>query len=168
VLADEFRLTRIAELWRVLPLPPTASAPQGQALGVFSDGAGRRIELVSMAIDPARIRAGDFVLVTLFWRAPQSLSARFTISTRIIDSQNRLVVQRDSEPASGKRATIGWAPAEIVQDDVGLLIQPDASPGTYRIGVIVYNGATGENIQPDKGDPTQGELFTAAEITVLR
>ncbi len=106
------------------------------------------------------------MLATLFWRAPQALSARFTISSRLIDSQNRVIVQRDSEPASGLRATIGWSPSEVVQDDVGLLVPPNLVPGAYRIGVIVYNGATGENMKPDKGDAAQNELFVASEVTI--
>lgn len=165
-LADEFRLTRIAELWRVLPLPPTATAPQGKPLGSFSDASGRAIELVGVFVVPSKIRSGDFVLATFFWSTPQSLSARFTISSRLLDSQNRVIVQRDSEPANGMRGTIGWSPNEIVQDDVGLLIPPDAAPGAYRLGVIVYNGATGENMKPDKGDPLQSELFDASQLTV--
>ncbi len=163
-LADEFRLTRVGQLWRLLDLPPAANAPQGKAVATFVDGSGRTIELVGVSVSPQKIRAGDFVLATFFWRAPQSLSARFTISTRLLDSQNRVIVQRDSEPASGRRATIGWALNEVVQDDVGFLVPPDAAPGVYRIGVIVYNGATGENLKPDRGDAAQSEMFVVNEV----
>lgn len=165
-LADEFRLTRIAELWRLLPLPPSATAPQGKPLVFFSDKEGRVIELAGVAVVPSKTRAGEFVLATFFWSAPQSLSARFTISARLVDSQNRVIVQRDSEPANGMRGTIGWSPNEIVQDDVGVLVPPDAMPGIFRISVIIYNGASGENMKPEKGNPAQSELFDASEITV--
>ena len=75
-------------------------------------------------------------------------------------------MQRDAEPASGRRATLGWAPNEIVQDDVGLFAPSDAAPGIYRVGVIVYNGASGENLKPTQGVAKQSELFIAGEVTV--
>jgi len=166
MLADEFRLTRVGELWRVLPLAPNAPLPTGKPVAIFSDQAGRTIELVGVTIAPQKIRAGEFVLATFFWRAPESVSAHFTISARLLDAQSRIVMQRDAEPASGRRATIGWAPGEIVQDDVGLFVLPDAAPGIYRVGVIVYNGASGENLKPTQGSAEQSELFIVGEVTV--
>lgn len=168
VLAEEFRLTRVGELWRVVNLSPNAAAPPSQPLAVFADGSGRAIELLGLTIYPTpKIRAGDFVLVTFFWRAPQALAARLTISLRLNDSQNRLIVQRDSEPASGRRATVGWTADEIIQDDEGFIVPPDVPSGVYRTGIIVYNAATGENLKPDNGaDAAQGELFIANEFII--
>ncbi len=167
-LTDEFRLTRVGELWRVVNLLPNAAAPPSQSLAVFADGSGHAIELLGLTIYPAKeIRAGDFVLVTFFWRAPQALAARLTISLRLNDSKNRLIVQRDSGPASGRRATIGWTANEIIQDDEGFIVPPDAPLGAYRIGIIVYNAATGENLKPDKGaNAAQSELFVAKEVII--
>lgn len=165
-LADEFRIVQIGELWRVLPLAPQAPVPSSKPVTIFSDTEGRRIELVGTVISPNKLRAGEFLLTTLFWRAPESISAHLSISVRLLDSQNRVVMQRDAEPASGRRATIGWAPNEIVQDDVGLLTPPNAAPGIYRLGVIVYNGASGENLLPTQGAPDQRELLIAGEVTV--
>lgn len=168
ILAEEFRLARVGELWRLLPLAPVAPMPTAgsKPVTIFNDEVGRAIELIGVTIAPQKIHAGDFVLTTLFWRAPESVSAHFTISARLIDAQNRVVMQRDAEPASGRRATIGWAPGEIVQDDVGLFAPPDAVPGIYRLGVIVYNGASGENLKPSMGSAEQRELFIVGEVVL--
>jgi hypothetical protein len=153
VLADEFRLTRVGELWRVLDLPPVDSgrhatrAASSRPAG-FSDREGRSIELLGYSIFPnATLRAGDFGLLTLFWRVPQSIGVRLTISLRVIDAQNRVVYQRDAEPASGLRPTLGWAPGEIVPDDAGFFIPPDAAPGEHRLAIVVYNPASGEELR---------------------
>ena len=141
---------------------PTGSKP----LAIFADGAGRKIELVGVTNTPQKIRAGDFLLTTFFWRTPELVSAHLTVSTRLLDAQNRVVMQRDAEPASGRRATIGWGPNEIVQDDVGLFAPHSAAPGVYRVGVIVYNSASGENLQPSQSAAEQSELFIAGGVTV--
>jgi hypothetical protein len=105
------------------------------------------------------LRAGDFALITLYWRAPQSVSARLTISLRLIDAQNHVIVQRDSEPAGGMRPTTGWTSNEVVQDDEGILVPPDAPPGAYRLQIVVYDSATVRNLTTPTGDiVTLGEL----------
>ncbi len=153
-LADEFRLTRVGELWRVVNCElqiANCGAPVVTSRASFRDGDGRAIELQSHAVFPAtNLRAGDFGLLMLAWRAPQSLSARFTISLRVVDAQDRVVYQRDAEPANGLRPTIGWAPGEIVQDDAGFFVPPDAAPGTHRLIIVVYNPANGEELVTDQ------------------
>lgn len=150
-LADEFRLARVGELWRIVNCEgrgASCGAPVSKLGAVFRDHAGRAIELQSYAVFPkTNLRAGDFGLLTLWWRAPQSLSARLTISLRVVDAQDRVVYQRDAEPANGARPTIGWAPEEIVQDDLGFFVPRDAAPGAYRLMVVVYDPASGEELR---------------------
>ena len=146
-LADEFRLTRIGELWRVVNLPPQVSPTSTQPIATFKDHDGRALELIGDSVYPAStLRAGDFGLLTMWWRAPQSVSARFSISLRIADAQDHVVYQRDAEPANGLRPTIGWAPDEIVRDDAGFFIPPNATPGAYRLVIVVYSPASGEEL----------------------
>jgi len=154
VLADEFRIVRVASLWRVLNLPPIASAPQGKLLTTFTDSSNREIELLGDTVYPTTtLRPGDFGMLTLFWRAPESVGARFTVSFRLIDSQDQIVYQRDSEPANGLRPTLGWAPNEIVQDDIGFFVPPDVVPGAYHVAIVVYNPANGEESTNRRGAP---------------
>lgn len=152
VLADEFRLTRVGELWRVLNLPPQTTAQFDQPIASFTDRAGQQIELAGYTIYPATsMRLGDFGLLTLFWRVSQSINTRLTISLRVVDAQDRVVYQRDAEPGSGLRPVIGWASGEIVQDDVGFFIPPGTVPGQYHLVTIVYNPASGEELTTRDG-----------------
>ncbi len=161
-LVNEFRLVRVASLWRVLNLPPQVAAPQGNPLTTFTDAESRAVDLIGYAVYPSTtLHAGDFALVTLFWRAPHAVSTRLTVSLRLIDAQNRVIVQRDSEPANGLRPTLGWADNEIVQDDAGLFVPPDTAPGMYRLQIVVYNSATVQNLTTPNG-----EIFTLGELNI--
>lgn len=147
-LVEKFRLVRVGELWRIVhcQVRGTSCGPvPTDAHVMFRDSAGRRIELVSYAVYPSRnLRAGDFGMLLLRWRVPESLGARLTISLRMHDAQDRVVYQRDAEPANGTRPTIGWAPDEIVEDDIGFFVPVDAAPGAYRLVLVVYDAARGE------------------------
>jgi hypothetical protein len=163
-LADEFRLTRVGELWRVINLPPQATPEANKTIAVFKDRDERALELVGVSVYPtSTLRVGEFGLLTLWWHAPQSVSARFSISLRVVDAQDRVVYQRDAEPANGLRPTIGWTPDEIVQDDYGFFVPPGAAPGAYRLAIVVYNPASGEELL------TQGSaVFRVATVSVVQ
>jgi hypothetical protein len=161
-LLDEFRFVQIGELWRAINLPPKATPPQGTPITTFTDAEGRAIELLGYTVYPSDTsHPGEFALVTLFWRAPHAPGTRYTISFRLVNAQGGKIVQRDSEPANGLRPTLGWTDNEIVQDDVGLLVPPDLSPGTYRLQIVVYDSATVKNLTTPSG-----VLFTLGDLKV--
>ena len=161
-LTQEFRLVQIGALWRIINLPSYAVPPPPEPVTTFADADGRAVDLLGYSVYPTTAtRAGDFVLVTLFWRAPQAISTRLTVSLRLTDAQGRVLVQRDSEPANGLRPTVGWSDNEIVQDDAGLLVPPDAAPGVARLQIVVYNSATVQNLTTP-----QGEIYTFGELKI--
>lgn len=156
MLDDEYRLTRVGELWRIVNLSPDDARldelKSAAPLQTFTDQEGRALELLGYSLHPTGpLRAGDFVLASLYWRVPHSFSEHLSVSFRLIDANNNQISQRDSEPGSGLRPTNGWLPNEIVRDDIGLLLPPDAPPGNYRLAVVVYNLATGENLRTRDG-----------------
>ena len=165
-LADKFRMVRVGELWRIVNCElrvANCGLPMTDARVMFRDSVGRAIELVSYAVYPSRnVRAGDFGMLMLAWRAPESVSARFTVSLRVVDAQDRVVYQRDAEPANGARPTLGWAPGEIVQDDVGFFVPADATPGAYRLVIVVYDAARGEELET-----VGGAQFAIVTLDVL-
>jgi hypothetical protein len=161
-LVDEFRITRVGELWRVVNCGlqiANCGSPIKDTRVTFADREGRALELSGYTLMPPNPRAGEFVLLTLLWRAPQPVNARWTISIRVLDAHNTKLIQRDAEPASGLRPTIGWAPDEIVQDDIGFFAPP--SPGAYRIEIVVYNSATAQDLETPRGN-----VFALGELMV--
>ena len=141
-------------------------APVDPAVGRSGRGHGhaaRGIELVSYAVYPSpKLRAGDFGMLLLRWRAPQSVNARLAISLRVVDNHARIVYQRDGEPANGARPTLGWAPEEIVEDAWGFFIPLDAAAGVYRLMLVVYEPARGTELVTQEGAMTR-----VAEVQVV-
>jgi hypothetical protein len=162
-LTHEFRLVQIGALWRIVNLPSEAAPPQARLVTTFADADGHSVDLLGYTIYPGtQSHAGDFVLVTLFWRSPQTISTRLTVSLRLTDAQDHVLVQRDSEPGNGLRPTLGWSDNEIVQDDAGLLVPPSATPGVARLQIVLYNSATVQNLTTP-----QGEIFSLGELKVV-
>ena len=152
-LADEFRLVRVGELWRLVNLPiancqlpmTNCKIPVLPSRTAFRHPDGNTLELMGYTIYPAtQLRAGDFGVLTLYWRVPEMVNERLSISLRVLAPDGQIVYQRDSEPANGARPTLGWAPDEIVQDDFAFFIPPQGAPGAYRLALVVYNPASGE------------------------
>lgn len=147
MLADEFRLTRVGELWRVIDLSAQARTSSTKSMATFLDQEGRALELLDANVYPSqRLHVGEFGLLTLFWRVPQSVNAHYTISLRVVNTQDEVMYQRDAEPANGMRPVLGFAPNEIVQDDAGFFVPPSAPPGKYRLIIVVYNPANSEEL----------------------
>ena len=162
-LLAQFRFTRVAELWRLVNLPPKANPPTGKPVAIFTDAKGHSIELLGYSVYPSTsLHPGDFIMPTLFWRAPDYINSRLTISLRIVDAQGNPIAQRDSAPANGLRPTIGWEPNEIVQDDAGMFIPRTAVPGVYKFAFVIYNSDTMENLKSFDGN----ELFAFGDLSV--
>jgi hypothetical protein len=70
----------------------------------------------------------------------------YKVFAHLVDSDGRLVAQRDSEPAGGSRPTTTWLPNEAITDRVGLLLPPDLEPGEYGLLVGMYNPETLERL----------------------
>ena len=66
------------------------------------------------------------------------MGKRYTVFVHLLDSDNRIVAQMDSEPLGGTHPTTEWQFGEIVRDNYGLLIAPDTPPGEYLLEVGMY------------------------------
>jgi hypothetical protein len=104
---------------------------------------GDDIQLAGFTLSPAELPAGDIVQVALFWRSDRSLSERYKVFLHLVDSQGRIVAQRDSEPGGGLALTTTWQPGETITDNHGLLVPPGTPSGEYRLMLGLY-----ESIDP--------------------
>lgn len=157
-LVDEFRMVRVGDLWRVLNMPPANPTMVQKSTAseipqvVFKNREGMDVELHDYEYSPgSNVRAGDLVVASLVWRAPQAFPGRLAISVRVKDAQDHLIVQRDSEPGNGLRPSSGWGAGEAIVDDIGFFIPPDTPPGDYALSLVVYDMASGENLQSSEG-----------------
>jgi hypothetical protein len=103
---------------------------------------GGRVALYGYDLSAEVVRPGDTLYLALFWQALEAMDTPYTVFTHLLDEDNQVRGQMDSQPLGGTRPTTGWIPQEYLRDDYQLVVQPDAPPGDYLIEVGMYDAST--------------------------
>ena len=128
-------------------LPPikvvatTAARPQQSTLVRYGDFA----ELVGFDVAPAaaRLRPGDALTVTVYYRGVQPAAVDFTQFFQLHAPALGMAAQADQPPQSGGNPTSTWQPGELIVDQAVLHVAADAQPGEYSLNVGMYDAASG-------------------------
>jgi hypothetical protein len=104
------------------------------------------IWLIGYTIESLTVAQGDGLRLALIWQAQADVYDSLSVSVHLIDAQGRIVAQQDSIPASGRRPTTGWSPAEFVTDRYALFIAKNVPVGRYQILVGWVDVATGQRV----------------------
>jgi hypothetical protein len=111
---------------------------------------GDRIELVGYEMSPRRVRPGDAVVLTLYWRAEGSLEHDYTVFTHILEPPQTIWGQEDRPPIP---PTSQWRVGKIYRETYTLWVKPETPPGFYEVEVGLYRHDTGERLRlPDGRD----------------
>ncbi len=112
-------------------------------LNPISVSFGDRMGITGYDLSQRTAGPGETITLTLEWQALRPMAEDYTVSVQFIDDMQRKAAQNDSPPLGGAAPTITWGRDEIVKDDVGLTVFPDAAPGAYGVQVAVYRHAEG-------------------------
>lgn len=93
------------------------------------------------------LAAGSQLDLTLFWQAEQSVEIDFTVFAQLVDADNQIIAQGDSQPQAGFYRTRDWQPGEQIIDRRLFLIPPSTPPGEYDLLLGLYNPADGQRLQ---------------------
>jgi uncharacterized membrane protein len=115
--------------------PADASFPMQHTVAANLDN---KALLIGYGLVAQEIEAGGALRLTLYWQALAEMDKRYTVFVHLLDSDDRIVAQMDSEPLGGTHPTTEWQFGEIVRDSYGLLIAPDTPPGEYLLEVGMY------------------------------
>jgi hypothetical protein len=85
------------------------------------------------------------------------MTQRYTVFTHLLDANDQIVAQMDSEPQGGGLPTDRWQVGEIVVDTYGLELLPDVLQGSYTLEVGMYLWITGDRLAAS--DPITGDSF---------
>ncbi len=88
---------------------------------------------------PSSVRPGDTLKLTLYWQARAKMDKPYTVFVHLLDKENKVVAQRDSEPVAGARPTTGWVANEYIADTYELKVDPDTAPGKYQVEIGWYD-----------------------------
>ena len=99
------------------------------------------VVLASYRASTGGLRPGDTLAVTLVWRAEQAPGpVPWKVFTHVLDEQQHVVAQRDSEPVDRLQPTTHWQPGQVVEDHYGITLPADMQPGTYVLEIGMYQG----------------------------
>ncbi|MGE5138739.1 MAG: glycosyltransferase family 39 protein [Rudaea sp.] len=97
------------------------------------------IELQSVtAFGSDAVRSGRVLSLRLEWQAQKHPASNYKVFVQLLDTSEKIVSQRDAEPADGFRPTGSWSAGESVEDNVGLLVRPGTAAGDYRLILGLY------------------------------
>jgi 4-amino-4-deoxy-L-arabinose transferase-like glycosyltransferase len=130
--------------------PHEMTQPRSQypADATFGDVA----RLIGTDLVSAETRPGGTLDLTLHWQALGSTERPYTVFLHLLDEAGNVKGYGDSEPGGRAYPTTGWIAGEYLTDPHTVTVASDASPGTYRLAVGVYDPVTGERLKMPDGD----------------
>jgi hypothetical protein len=147
----------------VRPTAPAAITSPAQPVGALANG----VALLGYQIDKTQLAPGDWVRLTLFWRAGDALSDNLTVFTQFSDPGGRVWGQYDNPPGAGSYPTTLWQLGEVVSDDYLIHLDPATPAGELRLQVGLYHPDTLARIPAvDGAGNVSGDSISVATLKV--
>jgi len=129
---------------------------------------GDKIILDGYRLIDGGVGAGGIVRLTLHWRVEGEIEEDYKVFVHLLDKEDRLVAQRDSEPQGGTRPTSGWGKGEGVIDNYGVMIPEGLPVGEYEMVVGIYEPESGERLPiVDEGEVVIGDKVSLGMVEVV-
>ncbi len=156
----------ILEAVQIAPRPFTDVAALDIQHPLKADLAGT-IQLLGYNLESG-FRPGDGLHLTLFWRARSPVGQDYTVFTHLLDEQDHIRAQKDSQPVAGFYPTSLWPQGEVIRDQYDLIIPPDIPVGRYFLAIGLYSADTGQRLPAfgPEGKRLGDDRIELAEISV--
>lgn len=153
---------------RRLATAPPAGATEAQF--PLTARFGESIEVLGYSLGESRLRPGEPVEVTLFWRATALLPERYKVSVFVLGAafnpatNTPLWGQQDAEPLEWTLPTTLWPPGVVLADPYRFVLDAATPPGDYTLGVALYGVLDGVRLPVYAG----GAFAPAGDYLPLR
>jgi hypothetical protein len=92
-------------------------------------------------------QSGTHITVTLFWQGQTMTTTNYTAFVQLINADGSIAQQIDRWQIALDAPTSTWLPRQVIADQYVFEVPSSAdSPGSPRIGVGLYDAATGERL----------------------
>jgi len=126
--------------------------PMDEPLGVqFEQG----ITLLGYDLQAPRVRPGETMTVTLYWRAAEPITTSYKVSLQLLTPDLRMVAQDDSIPVHWTYPTTAWLPEEIISDEHVLTINALAVPDRHVLIAVLYEEKSGRRLWVEQAGKTE-------------
>jgi 4-amino-4-deoxy-L-arabinose transferase-like glycosyltransferase len=120
--------------------PPILSAESGLSLQNPLDiRFGEKIELAGYELGVSRATAGQFIPITLYWRALVEMEENYTVGLSLLGPDGKPYGQVAAYPGHGNYPTSLWNVGEIIKDSYLVRVGPRfPAPALVRFYVALY------------------------------
>jgi len=131
---------------------------------------GNKIVFLGYNLVNENIEAGDILQLTLFWQTTAKIDRRYKVFVHLLDQDEQVIGQRDSEPGGGLRPTNRWPVGEILRDSYGLYIAPETPPGRYLVEIGMYDLETMQRLPAfdQDGQRLSGDRVLLGRVQVVK
>jgi hypothetical protein len=134
-----------------------------QALANFDS----QMLLLEAETSASTLHPGQSTSLILHWRALRPIEEDYTVSVQFVGPDGRLYGQTDAWPVQGTLPTSLWSPGQSIYDPYGVILETDAPPGRYQVGVVVYLLATNTRLPLlDNAGQIIGDMAVVGEFDV--
>jgi hypothetical protein len=105
-----------------------------------------QLELLGYELEESSVGPGDTLHLTLYWRVLAEMDKSYTVFTHLLNSDSRILGQKDSIPGDGTLPTTSWVAGEIITDRYDITVHSDAQPGRYVLEIGFYDADTGQRL----------------------
>ena len=119
-----------------------ATTPPHRTDYLFAD----QVKLQGYGVEPASVRAGDSITLSLYWRAERRPEEDYNVFVHLLDGAGQLVSQADGPPQGGIYPTAWWEPGDELEDVRQIVLPADAGRGTHTLVVGLYRWPTMERV----------------------
>lgn len=98
------------------------------------------------------LRPGQTLRLKLQWQALRQMPDSYKLFLHLAGDAGQIIAQVDTLPQQGAAPTTGWAPDEIIEDELTLAIPPELPAGNYRLATGWYHEATGQRLKAGERD----------------
>ncbi len=107
---------------------------------------GDKVLFLGYNINRLSLKPRDTIHLTLYWQTQARMTTSYTVFVHLLDGEKRRWGQADSVPAGGTLPTTCWHPGDIIADKYEIVVDPEAPPGEYLLGIGIYDRKTGERL----------------------
>ncbi len=104
---------------------------------------GNQVGLIGYDTNLKTADSSNALEITLYWKRIAPISADYTVFVHVLDANDKIIAQKDSQPAGGSNPTSLWDDGEVVLDRYAFNELPR---GAFRVRVGMYRTGTGERL----------------------
>lgn len=114
---------------------------------------GGRIRLLGYELGRDTLRPGEVLPLRLFWQAMRPVKHDYTVFVHLLDAEELVVAQRDSQPVLGSYPTSRWQPGQVVSDLYLVALPATAyAPDEVQVEVGLYLPETWQRLSTQSAE----------------